>query len=108
VSGSPRRRSASPEKSIGFNKWFGAFSDGSLESIRSDSTGNLWWYRVAPGSTRAVRLGDTPIHGSGLPFIQGTGTDGANSIDGRRFRRHEARGPPDIYILRNFGELLKR
>jgi tRNA A-37 threonylcarbamoyl transferase component Bud32 len=83
-----------------FDQWVGVLSDGSFESIRSDSTGALGWYRTTAGSSRSVRLGDAPV--------QGAATQWAGSHDGLRFVVVKPVDRPDIYLLRNFGELLKR
>ena len=83
-----------------FNQWLGVLADGSFEMIRSDSTGALVWSRIAVGSSRSVRLGDAPM--------QGAATRWAGSHDGLRFVVVKPVDRPDIYLLRNFGELLKR
>jgi len=97
----------SAETPLVFDQWFGVMPDGSLESIRTDSTRRLAWYRQAPGSSQVVRLGDAPIRSTAIPII----SDGAHwesSNDGRRFVVVKSVDRPDIYLLRNFGELLKR
>jgi len=80
--------------------WMGVNPDGSYESILRDSAGGLGWYRIPPGSSRSVRLGDAPV--------QGAGTTWTNSDDGRRFIVVKPVDRPDVYLIRNFGELLRR
>jgi len=80
--------------------WLGVFPDGSYESVLRDSAGGLEWYRVPPGGSRGVRLGDAPV--------QGTVTTWTNSDDGRRFIVVKPVDRPDVYLIRNFGELLRR
>ena len=91
---------ASSAVSLLFDQWLGVLADGSFEMIRSDSTGALVWSRIAVGSSRSVRLGDAPM--------QGAATRWAGSHDGLRFVVVKPVDRPDIYLLRNFGELLKR
>ena len=90
---------AAPAVPVLQDNWVGALSDGSYESILSDPVGGLGWYRVAPGANRSIRLGDAPV--------QGTGTTWTNSDDGRRFIVVKPVDRPDIYLIRNFGELLR-
>jgi hypothetical protein len=97
----------SAEAPLRFEQWFGVMPDGSLEFIRTDSTRRLAWYRQAPGSSQVVRLGDAPIRSTAVPIL----SDGAHwesSNDGRRFVAVKSVDRPDIYLLRNFGELLRR
>jgi hypothetical protein len=82
-----------------YREWVGTFPDGSFETIRRDSTGALAWYRIPAGSSRSVRLGDAPVQGARTVW---------DSYDGRRFVVVKPVDRPDIYLLRNFGELLKR
>ena len=89
------------------DQWLGVMPDGSLESIRTDSTRRLAWYRQAPGSSQVVRLGDAPIRGTATP-TPSDGTHWESSNDGRRFVAVKSVDRPDIYLLRNFGELLRR
>jgi len=97
----------SPDAALLVDQWFGVMPDGSLESIRTDSTRRLSWYRRAPGSSQVVRLGDAPTQGTATPTpFDGTGW--GNSNDGRRFVVVKSVDRPDIYVVRNFGELLKR
>ncbi len=56
-------------------------------------------YRIPAGSSRSVRLGDAPVQGPRTEW---------DSWDGRRFVVVKPVDRPDIYLLRNFGELLKR
>jgi hypothetical protein len=91
---------ASPAMPVRWEKWLGVFPDGSFETVLSDSTGGLGWYRLAPGTQRSVRLGSAPV--------QGLRTEWSGSDDGLRFVVVKPVDRPDIYLLRNFGELLKR
>ena len=90
-----------------FDQWYGVLSDGSLEWLRADSTGRLDFYRRAAGSTQVVRLGDAPIQGTARPTQSG-GRPWDNSEDGRRFVVTKPVYRPDVFLLRNFGELLSR
>jgi hypothetical protein len=90
---------ASPPVALLFDQWSGNLSDGSWEWIRPDSTQGLGWYRIPPGGSRSVRLGDAPMQGAG------TAWDG---WDGRRFVVTKPVDRPDVFLLRNFGELLRR
>jgi hypothetical protein len=90
---------ASPAVPVRWDKWIGVFPDGSFETVLSDSTG-LGWYRIAPGRQRSVRLGSAPV--------QGLRTEWSGSNDGLRFVVVKPVDRPDVYLLRNFGELLKR
>ena len=90
---------ASAAVSLVFKEWYGVLPDGSFETIRSDSTGALALYRMTAGSSRSVRLGDAPVQGARTEW---------ESYDGRRFVVVKPVDRPDIYLLRNFGELLKR
>jgi len=93
--------------SIMVDQWFGVMPDGSLETIRTDSTRRVAWYRLAPGGSQVVRLGDAPTQGTTTPTrVEGVAWDGSN--DGRRFVVVKSVDRPDVYLLRNFGELLKR
>jgi len=93
--------------SIMVDQWFSVMPDGSLETIRTDSTRRVAWYRVAAGASQVVRLGDAPTQGTTTPTrIDGAGWD--NSNDRRRFVVVKSVDRPDVYLLRNFGELLNR
>jgi hypothetical protein len=81
------------------DRWLGTFSDGSFESIWSDTAG-LGWFRIPPGGSESVRLGDAPI--------QGASTTWTSSDDGRRFIVVKPVDRPDVFLVRNFGELLGR
>jgi len=91
---------ASPATPVHWDKWFGIFSDGSFESVWSDPGGGLGWYRVPPGGSRSVRLGDAPV--------QGERTTWTASDDGRRLIVVKPVDRPDVFLLHNFGELLRR
>jgi hypothetical protein len=93
-------RAAAPAVPIPITDWFGFFSDGSFEFTERDSTGGLGLYRIPPGATLSVWLGDAPI--------QSAGTTWTSSDDGRRFVVVEPVDRPDVFLLRNFGELLGR
>ena len=97
----------SPVTPMVFDQWYGVLSDGSLEWLRADSTGRLVFYRRAAGSTQVVRLGDAPIQGTARPGQSG-GRPWDNSEDGRRFVVTKPVYRPDVFLLRNFGELLSR
>ena len=93
--------------SVTLDQWFGVMPDGSLETIRTDSTRRVAWYRLAPGGSGLVRLGDAPTQGTTTPTpFDGVAWDGSN--DGRRFVLVRSVDRPDVYLLRNFGELLSR
>ena len=93
--------------SIRNDQWFGVTPDGSLETIRTDSTSQVAWYRLAPGGSDLVRLGDAPTQGTTAPSPFNDVAWG-NSEDGRRFVVVKSVDRPDIYLLRNFGDVLKR
>jgi len=90
---------ASPTVAMMFQQWFGILSDGSYEWIRTDSTQGLGWYRIPRGGSRSVRLGDAPVQGTGTAW---------EGWDGRRFVVTKPVDRPDVFLLRNFGELLRR
>jgi hypothetical protein len=90
---------ASPTVAMMSQQWFGILSDGSYEWIRTDSTQGLGWYRIPPGGSRSVRLGDAPVQGTGTKW---------EGWDGRRFVVTKPVYRPDVFLLRNFGELLSR
>src|SRR4029434_9312176 len=74
----------SPAMSIMVDQWFGVMPDGSLETIRTDSTRRVAWYRLAPDASQVVRLGDAPIQGTTTPTpVEGVAWEHSN--DGRRF-----------------------
>jgi hypothetical protein len=83
-----------------YNTWNTPFADGSVEWLRRDSTRSVAWFHVAPGTTQTVRLGDAPIQGAGVEW--------SNSDDGKRFIVMKPPDRPDTYLIRNFGDLLKR
>ena len=89
-----------PWATVVFDKWLGILPDGSYETIGVDSTGVIGWYRIPPGGTRRVRLGDAPIQGPGMTW---DGTD-----DARRFVAVKPVSRPDVFVIKNFGELLRR
>jgi hypothetical protein len=82
------------------DNWLGVLPDGSYESILSDSAGGLGWYRIPPGGSRSLRLGDAPVQGAGSTW---TGSD-----DGRRFIVVKPVDRPDIFLIRNFGDAMSR
>ena len=83
-----------------FPQWFGSLPDGSYETMEIDSTGVVGWYRIPPGGTQRVRLGDAPMQAAGIEW------DG--SEDGRRLIAVKPVSRPDVFVIRNFGELLRR
>ena len=91
---------AAPPTPVLWDKWIGVLPDGSYESIWGDPGGGLGLYRIPPGGSRSVRLGDAPVHGAGTTWTA--------SEDGRRFIVVKPVDRPDIFLLRNFGELLRR
>jgi hypothetical protein len=97
----------SAASSIMVDQWFGVMPDGSLETVRNDSTKRVAWYRLAPGSDKVVRLGEAPTQGTTIP-TPSNGAAWGSSEDGRRFVVVKSVDRPDIYLLRNFGELLSR
>ena len=91
---------ASPMAPTVNTRWLGVYPDGSFEMVQNDSAGGLGWYRIPPGGTGSVRLGDAPV--------QGERTTWSASDNGRRFIVVKPVDRPDIFLLRNFGELLRR
>jgi len=87
--------------SIRNDQWFGVMPDGSLETIRTDSTRRVAWYRLPPRSDRIVRLGDAPTQGTTTPTPL-NGAAWSHSYDGRRFVVVKSVDRPDVYLLRNF------
>lgn len=74
-------------------------SDGSVEYVVGEAAATLGWYRVPPGGGRAVRLGDAPVQGAQTWGI---------SDNGLRVIAVKSVDRPDVYLIRNFAELLKR
>ena len=91
-------RAAGPAVPVPIADWIGIFSDGSFEFSERDSTGGLGLYRIPPGNTRSVWVGDAPIQSAGATWT--------SSDDGCRFIVVVPIDRPDIFVLRNFGELL--
>ena len=74
-------------------------SDGSVEYVVGEAAATLGWYRVPQGGGRAVRLGDAPVQGAQTWGI---------SDDGLRVIAVKSVDRPDVYLIRNFAEALKR
>ncbi|HEY6108084.1 MAG TPA: serine/threonine-protein kinase [Gemmatimonadales bacterium] len=90
---------ASPAVAVPVNVFLCVLADGSIESVVKDPSGVLGWYRIPPGGSRAVRLGDAPVQDARATWT--------NSDDGRRFIVVQPVDRPDVYLIRNFGELLR-
>jgi serine/threonine protein kinase len=78
---------------------FAVLSDGSVEYVVTEAAATLGWYRVPPGGGRAVRLGDAPVPGAQTWSF---------SDNGLRVIAVKSVDRPDVYLIRNFGELLRR
>ncbi len=79
--------------------WPFALEDGSLEYIVAETATGWGWYRVPPGGGPGVRLGDAPVRGAAWWTASG---------DGRRLVAMKNTDRPDVFVVRNFAELLRR
>ncbi|MFI5280809.1 MAG: protein kinase [Gemmatimonadales bacterium] len=75
-----------------------ALPDGGVEYIAGQEGATLGWFRVPPGGGAAVRLGDAPVQRA---------QTWAMSDDGLHAIAVQSTDRPDIYLIRNFGRLLK-
>ena len=71
--------------------------DGSLQFGVLETEGTLVWYRLAPGD-RPARMGPVPRYPASYRM----------SDDGRRVLARVGDPRPDIFLIRNFGQLLGR
>jgi hypothetical protein len=74
------------------------YDDGSFEYPMHEPNGTDGWYRVPPGGTKPVRLGDSPIQGEAYWDF---------SPDIERCVVVKSVDKPDIYLIRNFARLLR-
>jgi hypothetical protein len=78
-------------------RW-GFFDDGSVEYLLQEKGTTTGWYRVPPGGTRAVRLGEAPLQGDVAWRF---------SLNINRFAAVKSVDKPDVYLIRNFAQLLR-
>ncbi|HWZ29529.1 MAG TPA: serine/threonine-protein kinase, partial [Gemmatimonadales bacterium] len=74
-------------------------ADGGVEYMVDETATTRGWYRVPPGASRAVRLGDAPLQGA---VTWSVSDDGLRVVAVKRDDR------TDAYLIRNFDEALRR
>ncbi len=75
-----------------------SYDDGSFEVPDMETPTTTGWYRVSPQGGRAVRLGDAPLQGDVAWNF---------SPDVERAVAVKSVDRPDIYLIRNFAQLLR-